>query len=162
MTRAFELTDFFAGQIRGTGAFINVWTGYRRGFTVDMKASLEGGTLRIVEDFVFEDGETDCKTWVLTQTAPRHWQGRREDTVGIACVTPDGDALRLTYRLALPASALGTVSLACSDLMRLARPGHMVSHSTVRKWGIAIARIEVELHKEAAVLEPPKAQAAAA
>jgi (2R)-sulfolactate sulfo-lyase subunit alpha len=57
-----------------------------RRFRADLDGRLEGDRLTVVEDFFYEDGETNRLTWVFDRAGPGRWTGRREDTVGVAVV----------------------------------------------------------------------------
>jgi hypothetical protein len=45
-------------------------TGVRRGFTAQLNGTWDGVTLTLVEDFAYDDGERDRKTWHLRRTGP--------------------------------------------------------------------------------------------
>ena len=49
-SRTLVLEAFFAGRVRGRGAFVNAWTGSRRGFSVDIWCQMDGPTLILDED----------------------------------------------------------------------------------------------------------------
>jgi hypothetical protein len=50
------LEKFFVGNLSAKGEFTNIWTGNKRGLTVEMKGRWNGTALELVEDFVYSDG----------------------------------------------------------------------------------------------------------
>ncbi len=51
---------------KATGSFSAI-NGVKRNFTVDLRGKWNGKTLTLREDFVFDDGERDTKTWRFTK-----------------------------------------------------------------------------------------------
>ena len=89
------LLDAFVGRSVGVGTFSVPLTGLRRKFTAKLHGEKGPGTLTIVEDFFYEDGERDRLTWRFQRSGAGAWTGRREDTVGVALVAEDGRRVRL-------------------------------------------------------------------
>ncbi len=136
------LETFFPGKTVGQGRFTNSWTGSQRRFDVVIEGSWDGSTLTLVEDFAFDDGEKDRKTWRLTRTAPGVYSGTREDVVGQARAWTDGNVVRLEY-----AVSLGGWTVDFSDVLALRQDGSLINNATVGKWGIRVGRVELVLRR---------------
>ena len=75
--RKLNLEEFFDGHLVAYGQFQDVFGTVRRRFTVDINGTWNGKTLRLVEDFVFDDGPTEQRVWSLIKSGDDTWQGTR-------------------------------------------------------------------------------------
>jgi hypothetical protein len=64
-----RLEDFFKGKTYAYGSFGAI-NGTSRSFRVDLTGHVRGKVLTLREDFRYDDGERDTKTWVFTRTGP--------------------------------------------------------------------------------------------
>ncbi|WP_332308407.1 DUF3833 family protein [Ciceribacter selenitireducens] len=92
----FTLEDFFAGKSKAVGSFSAI-NGVKRQFTVDLTGKWDGRMLTLREDFVFNDGTRDTKTWRFVKTGPSTYSGPREDVIGETKVALQGNAARFSY-----------------------------------------------------------------
>lgn len=97
----FRLERDLLGQTTARGEFRAI-NGVRRPFTARLNGSVEGDVFVLVEDFEYDDGERDRKTWRLRRASEGRYTGTREDVVGEAVAFQDGPALRLEYDVRLP------------------------------------------------------------
>lgn len=134
------LESFFSGRSAGRGEFSNSWSGNKRGFDVTIEGNWDGTTLTLVEDFSFDDGQKERKTWHLRRTGPGTYTGTRDDIVGEARAWTEGPVVRLEYSLLLDG---WTVNL--SDVLALRSDGTLVNDATVGKWGLRVGRIHLTL-----------------
>jgi hypothetical protein len=72
--RQLNLEDFFDGDLVAHGQFQDILGNVSRRFTVEIDGTWDGETLRLVEDFVYEDGSTEQRVWTLRKPA-RHLGG---------------------------------------------------------------------------------------
>lgn len=149
--RKLTLEEFFPGRVMARGTFVNAFTGDTRGLTVEIDGSFDGRTLTLVEDFAYDDGERDKKTWHFTRTGERTYTGTREDVIGTAKAFPDGDAMRLEYVVALKTEAWGEIHVRFRDVLALQADGSLVNKAVVSKWGIRLGRVELRMTPEAAM-----------
>ncbi|MEP3045804.1 MAG: DUF3833 family protein [Roseibium sp.] len=99
------LEEFFKGRTIGKGVFESKIAGVNRAFTVYLKGTWnpKTSTLRLREDFVYDDGERDTKTWFFEKLASGNYIGQRADVKGPAIVrVGDDGALRFTYVAEVP------------------------------------------------------------
>jgi hypothetical protein len=144
------LADAFVGRTRGAGVFRAPLAGIERRFSALLEGRLEQGPggerLTVVEDFVYDDGQQDRLTWVFDRSGPGRWQGRREDTVGLAQVVEDGRLIRLDY-VADFRSTGGVTRLGFSDILYRPEPGLVVNDAVVTRWGLPIGSVRFELRR---------------
>ncbi|SOC46034.1 uncharacterized protein DUF3833 [Rhizobium subbaraonis] len=143
--RGFSLEDFFAGRTEANGSFRAI-TGLRRTFTVALYGKWDGRTLTLREDFAFDDGTRDRKTWRFVKTGPDSYRGTREDVVGETLVKIDGNVARFTYLVYLDA-ANRTNKVRFHDTMTLRNDGTVLNSAYVTKFGLPVAWTRVEFRR---------------
>jgi len=135
----FVLTEALAGETVGEGAFDPIF-GEPRGFTAYLKGYEENGQFILEEDFVYDDGETDRKTWRFTPVSEGEWTGTREDVVGTARGYRDGDTFRLDYKVALGGRIVGF-----RDVLYLTPSGAVENKARVSWRGIPVGKVDLTI-----------------
>jgi hypothetical protein len=144
-----------AGARVARGEFRTI-TGLRRSFTAHLNGVWDGTTLTLVEDFEFDDGERDRKTWRLQRIGPGRYVGTREDVVGEAVGYQDGAAFRLEYDILLPAENGRGRQVRFRDVMVLDNRGDVLNEATVAWLGFRVGSVSLRI---SATSEPPSASA---
>ena len=142
---AFTFEDYFAGRTEAVGSFSAI-NGVRRNFTVDLTGKWDGRTLTLREDFVFDDGTRDRKTWRFIKTGPTSYSGTREDVIGETKVTLNGSVARFNYLVYLD-SARQANKVRFYDKMVLRADGTVLNTALVTKFGLPVAKTTVEFRK---------------
>ena len=83
------LDDAFQGVATGHGRFKSGLIGLDRGFTVTTRGRRSGDIFVLVQQFRFDDGETDRRVWRFRRTGPNNYAGTRQDVIGEAKVRVD-------------------------------------------------------------------------
>ncbi|MGF1464312.1 MAG: DUF3833 family protein [Maricaulaceae bacterium] len=134
-----------AGKRTGRGEFSAI-NGVKRGFSVALNGIWDGQTLTLVEDYAYDDGETDTKTWTLTRIADGEWRGTREDVVGEARGFLDGDAFRLEYQVVLPSEdGDGGRQVGFRDVLIKSGPDTVYNFARVGWLGLRVGQVELEI-----------------
>lgn len=141
----FALEDFFKGESIAKGSFKAI-NGTIRNFDVKLYGEFDGKTLKLREDFVFENGETDTKTWVFEKISENKYLGSREDVIGQTEVTIEGNKANFTYLVYLDGKNK-KMKVRFHDEMILQSPNKLINNAKVTKWGIKIADTMVEFEK---------------
>lgn len=147
VAEAFVLEEDLLGATTGVGQFTTI-TGADRGFTAALNGTWDGTTLTLVEDFVFDDGETDRKTWRLTKVADGEYVGTREDVVGEARGFVDGDAFRLEYLVDLPLDDGGSRRVRFKDVLVTQADGSVLNKANVSWRGVRVGRVELVITRD--------------
>lgn len=143
---ALTLEEAFVGRTVGKGVFSFPIAQVNRRFRADLDGRLEGDRLTVVEDFFYEDGETNRLTWVFDRAGPGRWTGRREDTVGVAAVTEDNGLIRLEY-LADVSSRGAVTRLGFRDLIYRTGPDVIVNEAVVSWNGLPLGSVRFEIRR---------------
>lgn len=147
-----RLEDFFKGKTYAYGSFGAI-TGLKRSFRVDLTGHVRGKVLTLREDFRYDDGERDTKTWIFTRTGPSTYSGTREDVLGETTVRLSGNTARFTYRVDLNPGGKPNI-VRFHDKLVLRDDGTLRNTALVTKFGLPIARVRVNF---ATTLEAAKA-----
>ena len=140
-----------AGSTVARGEFRAI-TGARRGFTAYLNGAWDGQTLTLVEDFVFDDGERDRKTWRLSRVGDGRYVGTREDVVGQAQGYQDGAAFRLEYDVILPSQNGNGRRVHFRDVMVRTGDGSVLNRANVGWFGIRVAQVELTIERPVAAI----------
>jgi ketosteroid isomerase-like protein len=115
-------------------------------FTADFHAEWDGDTGRMREHFRYDSGATQDREWTLTLSSDGRIRATAPDVVGAGEGRQEGAAVRLRYRIRLPADAGGHV-LDTVDWMYLVGDGRIVNRSQFRKFGIKVAELVATMRK---------------
>lgn len=148
---AFVVERDLVGSSVARGEFRAI-TGARRGFTAHLNGAWDGQTLTLVEDFVFDDGERDRKTWRLTRVGDGRYVGTREDVVGQARGYQDGAAFRLEYDVVLPSQNGRGRRVHFQDVMVRTGAGAVLNRANVGWFGFRVAQVELTIQRETAAI----------
>lgn len=149
--RELELEQFFDGNFRAYGQFQDIFGTVRRQFTVNIKGDWDGARLRLVEDFVYEDGSTEQRIWTLVKTGDETWQGTAPGVIGVAVGEERGDRFNWRYTIDLPVpSADGTTSttrVAFNDWIWLVNDTRAFNRAYMAKAGVTIGDVSIWFEK---------------
>ncbi|MEL6751436.1 MAG: DUF3833 family protein [Pseudomonadota bacterium] len=137
----FTFEDYFRGKTVGYGRFTAI-NGLDRSFKVDLNGIWNGKTLKLIEKFIYDDGERDTKIWYFTKTAPGRYTGTRDDVEGTAEVRIRGNTARFGYKLFLDAENRSN-KVRFRDKMVLKDDGTVLNTATVFKTILPVGRVTV-------------------
>ena len=145
----FVLERDLLGETTARGEFRAI-TGTQRGFTARLNGRLNGNTFTLVEDFAYDDGERDRKTWVLTRQANGEWSGVREEVIGTARGFQDGNVFRLEYDVRLPSENGEGRRVRFRDVLALDGDGAVLNDANVGWFGLRVARVSLVITRDRA------------
>ena len=141
--KPFSLETDLIGKTVATGSFSAI-DGTHRDFITYIEGTLDGSTVTLVEDFEFDDGVKERKTWVLTKLPNGEYSGIREDVIGTARGYQDGDAFRLEYTMAIPdENGEPGRAMKFRDVLANNPEGAVVNKATVGLWGFQVATVDL-------------------
>ena len=106
-TPTLSLEEFFEGETIAYGIFEDYSQSLSRQFRVNITGTVAGNVLTLEEDFLYDDGETQRRVWVITNLGTdaagiTRYEGRADDVIGVASGKVAGNALHWAYNVALP------------------------------------------------------------
>lgn len=154
----FHLHEYFEGRTRAYGIFQDRFGALRRSFVVDIEGTWDGRVLELVEDFVYDDGETERRVWRLTRIDENTWQGTTEDAIGTATGRSFGNAFHFAYDFNLRVGQ-SRWRVHFDDWMWLQPDGVVINRANISKWGLSLGDVtlvfrRVEAAAQAGAAEP--------
>ena len=80
----FKIEEYFLGKTSASGLFIDLFGKVKRQFTVEMEGIQEGNIFILNENFLYDDGEEEFRSWEITKTSDTTYEGNSTDIKGIA------------------------------------------------------------------------------
>ena len=146
-TAPFDLLSWLEGRTLAEGVFEDRGGRVRRRFTVELNGTAEANALRLNERFIFDNGERQERTWVLTRGPDRSFIGRAEDSVSEAHGRFDEGVAYLSSRLWLKVGKR-KIAMHFDDAFYPAGAGLVLNRSTMSKWGIRLGQILIQFRKD--------------
>lgn len=141
----FTLESYFKGKTYAEGSFAAI-NGVKRSFIVELNGRWDGKTLTLMEDFVFDDGTRDRKTWRFVKTGPKSYKGTREDVIGETNVRLSGNVARFSYLVYLD-GAQKKNKVRFHDTMTREPDGTLLNTAWVTKFGLPVALTKIEFKR---------------
>lgn len=144
---ALDLADFFAGDSVAYGIFEDRFGNLRRQFRVNMTGTVDGDTLTLVEDFLYDDGERADRTWIIRKTGTDEggiagYEGAAADVTGTASGQVAGNALNWEYDVVLEMSG-SEVKVHFDDWIYRQDEDVAINRAFISKFGIGIGSVTI-------------------
>jgi len=141
-----RLETYFAGRAKAWGIFEDRFGTLRRQFEIDVEGSWDGKTLTLVEDFTYDDGRTERRTWLIDTVGAHGYRGRADGVIGFAEGSASGNLLSWRYRFALEVGAR-TWSVRFDDRLFLQGDDILINRAAVTKLGVLIGQVTCVFRK---------------
>lgn len=136
----FDIRRHLSGPILCEGVIYGPTGRVTSRFVADMEGTWDGNRGTLAERFRYDSGAVQDRAWRLTVANDGAIRAEADDIVGTGTGRQEGAAVRLDYRIRLPAEAGGHV-LAVTDWMYLMENGTIINRSQFRKFGIKVAEL---------------------
>lgn len=143
---ALDLKEFFDGELVAYGMLENRSGVMTRRFTATIDASWEGDQGTLVEEFLFDDGEIQYRTWTLTDLGNNNYQGVASDVVGQAEGSIVGSVFQWQYQLDVPYGD-DSIVLSLDDWLYLIDENHLINKTKLTKFGFRVAELTLVIEK---------------
>lgn len=143
---ALDLKTFFDGELRAYGMLQNRGGEMTRRFTAMINASWQGNAGILEEEFVFDDGEIQYRTWHLTDHGDGRYSGTAEDVIGTAGGSIVGAVFQWQYQLEVPYND-GTIAVALDDWLYLIDDNHLINRTRLSKFGFKVGELTLLIEK---------------
>jgi hypothetical protein len=145
--RKLNLEEFFAGKTIAHGQFQDLFGTVQRRFDVEITGRFDGKTLRLVEDFTYDDGQTEQRIWTLEKTGDDTWTGTAPGVIGQATGQEVGDTFNWAYEIDLPIKS-GTMRVDFDDWMWLMADDRVLNRAYVSRYGVRIGEAIIVFEKD--------------
>lgn len=143
---ALDLKTFFDGQLRAYGMLQNRGGEMTRRFTASIDASWEGNTGVLEEEFSFDDGEIQFRTWHLTDHGNGRYSGTAGDVIGTAGGSIVGSVFQWQYQLEVPYND-GSITVALDDWLYMIDDNHLINKTRLSKFGFRVGELTLLIEK---------------
>ena len=146
-TPPFALETFFAGKTEARGKFESGIAGVERAFTVKTNGRWNGKLLVLVEDIFYDDGQKERKIWRITKTGAGQYIGERDDVIGTAQISQQGETITLDYSADVSGKDGSTTRVRFADTIVPAGPNAARNTATVYKYILPIGSVDITFRK---------------
>ena len=142
----FNLFEYFDGDSTAWG-MIQDYTGKQtRRFEVAITGKVDGDTLTLVEDFVFDDGEKTQRVWTIVRNGNNEYIGSADDIIGKAYGKEVGNALQWKYDFELVYEG-SPIVVAFDDWLYRQDTNHVFNLTKIKKFGVEVGEITLFFQK---------------
>ncbi|MGL5031605.1 MAG: DUF3833 domain-containing protein [Aeromonas sp.] len=143
-----DLAHFFNGKLVAHGLVTNRSGEVTRRFRVEMVGHWQEGKGELFEQFYFDDGSQQTRTWFLSKGADGHWRGTASDVVGEAVGKTAGFALNWRYQLDLTLPDGQVVRVNFDDWMYLLDGDRLLNRADISKFGIHLGEVILYIERQ--------------
>ena len=143
-----EVEQYFNGTLDAHGMFQDRSGAVVKRFVVVMRASWQGDTGTLDEDFTYADGTTQKRIWTLKKTGQGRFTATAADVVGTAQGVVSGNSLNWKYVLALPVDGK-IINVDMDDWMFLIDQKVMLNRTAMSKYGFSLGSVTLSFNKRA-------------
>ena len=117
-------------------------------FRVEMQGRWREGKGELFEQFYFDDGRQQTRTWFLSKGADGRWRGTASDVVGEAVGKTAGFALNWRYQLDLALPDGEVVRVSFDDWMYLLDEDRLINRAAISKFGISLGEVILYIERQ--------------
>jgi hypothetical protein len=144
-TPGLSLEQFFEGNTVAYGIYENRYGNMERQFRVNIIGTVNGDTLTLDEQFLYDDGERSSRVWTITNLGQQPdgsiaYRGVADDVIGEASGKISGNALNWTYDVDL-AVGDGTIQMRFDDWIYRQDEHIAINRAYVSKFGITVGSV---------------------
>ena len=136
-----DLARFFNGKLVANGLVTDRSGEVTSRFRVEMQGRWREGKGELFEQFYFDDGRQQTRTWFLSKGADGHWRGTASDVVGEAVGKTAGFALNWRYQLDLALPDGEVVRVSFDYWMYLLDQDRLINRAEISKFGIHLGEV---------------------
>ena len=136
-----DLAHFFNGKLVAHGLVTDRSGEVTSRFRVEMQGRWREGKGELFEQFYFDDGRQQTRTWFLSKGVDGHWRGTASDVVGEAVGKTAGFALNWRYQLDLALPDGEVVRVSFDDWMYLLDQDRLINRAEISKFGIHLGEV---------------------
>ena len=142
----FDLQRFFSGPLTAHGILKNRSGEVTRYFNATLEGRWKAGVGILVEKFVFDDGEIQHRTWIMTPNDQGEYSATANDVVGSGEIKMSGNALFMNYVLQVPYDG-DVIEVNVDDRMYMVKDGVVINESIMKKFGVEVGYLSIVIEK---------------
>ena len=139
-----NLFSFFKGETIAYGIFEDRFGNLKRQFRVKINGEVEGKTLTLDEDFLYDDGEKAKRIWKITEIIDKNnnitFEGEASDVEGKASGSVSGNTLNWSYDIYLNIKG-SNIKVHFNDWIYKQSEDLAINRAYVSKFGLNIGSV---------------------
>ncbi len=152
---AFDLQDYFTGNITAWGIVQDYQNKVTRRFCVDIDGRWKQNKGVLKEIFYFDDGEVSYRTWQLMRLPDGQYIGTAGDVIGQAMGRESGFAFHWNYILKVNVDG-SDYKISMDDWMYRIDEQRVFNKTTMSKFGIKVGEVTLFFDKQASLSQCKK------
>ncbi len=145
-----RLEEFLEGSLMAEGEFRDPFGRVRRTFTAQLTGTRLPNAIRVEEHFLYNDGETDDREWLIEVLGDGHYRGTANDVVDVAEGRVHGNRLDWRYPIELKINGRPW-RLTFADRFELDGTGALINTARVSKFGLPVGSVYQVIRKAPAL-----------
>jgi hypothetical protein len=146
-TPILDIRSYFNGKIKAWGVLEDRNGKITKRFAVDMTGSWQGNDGILRENFKFDDGKIEQRTWKIHFLNEHDFSATAGDVVGSATGQQYGNALKMNYVLDLKLDDGKNYLVKLDDWMYLLDDKTLINKSNIKKFGIIFGKLTIFFQK---------------
>ena len=142
----FSMRSFFQDDLKAEGIVKDFNGTVVRTFTVDLQAQWDGDTLTLDEQFLFNDGEEQERTWIIQDLGDNSYTGTASDILDTAYGESAGNALNWKYAMILKVDD-SRYEVEFDDWIYQISDNVVINQTEIYKWGIQVGEVVLVIRK---------------
>ena len=138
--------DFFTGDLRASGMFIDRFGNIQKRFSADVKCEAANDGFVLHEYFTFDDGKTETRIWEIKRTSEKNFIGVTDDVRDRAKGTLTNIGLLWRYDFYLELFGR-RVLVNFDDKMIMQSADVVLNHATITKFGFKLGELFISFHR---------------
>ena len=144
--KQFRPEEFFSGPLSASGMFIDRFGKVQRRFVADIDCTSTENGFILDESFLFDDGQSETRQWVITCRSDTVYEGRCADVDGIALGRLQGPVLHWRYDFFLEVSGR-RIKTRFHDMMVRQSEDIVLNRARVSKFGLLLGELFISFRR---------------
>lgn len=142
-----QIQQYLNGEIYAYG-ILEDWNGLvTRRFSAKINGTWNGNEGVLEESFIFDDGQTQERTWKVIFSDQNNFIASAGDVVGTAIGKQLGNSLNMQYVLNIPYKS-SNINISMDDWMYLLDDNIMINKTKMKKFGITVGNLTIVFIKK--------------
>jgi hypothetical protein len=146
-SKVLSIAEYFEGDTLAYGILEDFFGRPTRRFKVKMQGHWEGTKGVLNEEFLFDDGELQKRTWNFEHIAPNQFIGSAADVIGLAKGNELPGEINMSYTLRVPVDKKN-YDLKFDDRLYIIEDNIVLNKAKMKKFGITVATLTLVFTKK--------------
>lgn len=138
--KPFDPVLFFNGRFTAQGMFVDRFGQVQKRFMIDINCEAEDSKTTLHESFVYDDGETDARSWTIIRQNDNEYSAHTDDVVGEGVGRVNGPVFKLKYDFLLTLYGR-RVKVHFDDVMVKQTENTLLNRARVSKFGLLLGEL---------------------